>query len=124
MLIDFRRVLVHVALWFVALMRERRLRLTAVTAFELRMGADYLPRRSEISRLFRARTLALDTASAWLAGEVALARRAAGQPIGLADCLQAGICLCHRLPLATRNSQQLGRAAGLDLLDAGALAAE
>lgn len=83
-----------------------------------------LARRWEISRLFRVRTLALDTASAWLAGEVALAHRGSGQPIGLADCLQAGICLRHRLPLATRNVKHFGRVAGLELADLDALVTE
>lgn len=103
------------------LIGQRRLRLTALTAFELRLGGDFVPRQQEITRLFRSRTLELDIASALLAGEVAIALRASGKPIGLADCLQAGICLRHGLPLATRNVRHFGRVAGLELLDLDAL---
>lgn len=35
---------------------ERRLRLTAVTGFELRIGADFLDRKDQILGLFRSRT--------------------------------------------------------------------
>lgn len=116
LLIDFLRARGPGAAVVRELVSQRRLRLTAVTAFELRVGTDFMPRQSEIIRLFRARTLELDLASAVLAGEVATALRASGQPIGLADCLQAGICLRHRLPLATRNVKHFGRVAGLELV--------
>lgn len=99
------------------LIRHRRLRLTSVTAFELRLGTDFFQRGTEIARLFRARTLGLDIEGAVLAGEVAVALRDAGRPIGLADCLQAGICLRHELPLATRNTKHFGRIPGLELAD-------
>ncbi len=71
------------------LLVEHRLRLTAVTGFELRVGTDFLTRRDEILRLFRSRTLSLDLASALRGGEVAAALRALGQGIGFADSLQA-----------------------------------
>jgi len=105
------------------LIGEGRLRLTALTAFELRLGADFPDRRPELTRLFRSRTLPLDTAAAWLAGEVALALRTSGKDIGMADCLQAGICLRHRLPLATRNVKHFARVAGLELHNPQTLAA-
>lgn len=104
----------------VALMRrliaERTLRLTAVTGFELRLGTDFLARHDEIMRLFRARTLRLDLPSALRAGEVASALNATGKTIGFADCLQAGICLRHDLPFATRNRAHFERVAGLRLV--------
>lgn len=99
------------------LVAERTLRLTAVTGFELRLGTDFLTRHHEIMRLFRARTLRLDLASALRAGEVASALNAAGTGIGFADCLQAGVCLRHDLPFATRNRSHFERVAGLRLVD-------
>lgn len=96
---------------------ERRLRLTAITGFELRVGADFLPRRDQILGLFRSRTVPLDLASALRAGEVASALQAAGTGIGLADCMQAGICLRYGLPLATRNRKHFERVQGLQLVD-------
>ena len=99
------------------LLVEHRLRLTAVTGFELRVGTDFLTRRDEILRLFRSRTLPLDMASALRGGEVAAALRALGQGIGFADSLQAGICLRHDLPLATRNRKHFDRIPGLPLAD-------
>ncbi|MDN5857687.1 MAG: type II toxin-antitoxin system VapC family toxin [Pseudonocardia sp.] len=99
------------------LLAERRLRLTSVTGFELRVGTDFLARRDRIMRLFRSRTVVLDLQSALRAGEVAAGLRQAGCGIGFADCLQAGICLRYDLPLATRNRRHFERVAGLRLLD-------
>lgn len=99
---------------------ERRLRLTTVTGFELPVGTDFLARREEILRIFRSRTVPLDLASAMRAGEVAAALQARGAGIGLADRLQAGICLRHDLPLATRNRRHFSRVDGLRLFDTDA----
>lgn len=97
-----------------------RLRVTAITAFELRVGTDFLARRDAILRLVRLRTFPLDSASAIRAGEVAATLRKAGQDIGLADCLQAGVCLNHDLPFATRNRKHFNRVNGLRLFDVAA----
>lgn len=99
------------------LLRARRLRLTAVTAFEMRLGTDFLARRGEILRLFRSRTVPLDLPSALRGGEVAATLRRRGQDIGMADCLQAGICLHHGLPFATRNRRHFDRVPELRLVD-------
>jgi tRNA(fMet)-specific endonuclease VapC len=96
---------------------DHRLRVTAITAFELRVGADFLERRDDILRLVQSRTFPLDPGSALRAGEVAATLRAAGQDIGMADCLQAGICLKFDLPFATRNRRHFTRVEGLRLLD-------
>jgi tRNA(fMet)-specific endonuclease VapC len=107
----------------VELVRElivgHRLRVTAVTAFELRVGTDFLARRDEVLRLVRSRAFPLDPGSALRAGEVAATLRETGRDIGLADCLQAGICLNFELPLATRNRKHFDRVDGLRLLDVG-----
>ncbi|MDN5918333.1 MAG: type II toxin-antitoxin system VapC family toxin [Pseudonocardia sp.] len=101
------------------LLVERRLRLTAVSAFELRLGTDFLTRRTEIMRLFRSRTVPLDLAAAVRAGEVAGDLTARGEPIGFADNLQAGICLRHELPFATRNRKHFDRVVGLEPVQLG-----
>ena len=96
---------------------EGRLRVTAVTAFELRVGTDFSVRRDDILRLCASRTLRMDLAAGLRAGEVAADLKRAGQGIGFADCLQAGICLRHELPLATRNHRHFARVADLRLVD-------
>jgi tRNA(fMet)-specific endonuclease VapC len=96
---------------------ERRLRVTAITGFELPVGADFLARKDQILGLFRSRTVPLDLASALRAGEVASTWQGSGTGIGFADCMQAGICLRHGLPLATRNRKHFERVEGLQLID-------
>lgn len=96
---------------------NHRFRVTAITAFELRLGADFLARRDDILRVVRSRTFPLDAASALRGGEVAATLRGAGQDIGLADCLQAGTCLNFDLPFATRNPKHFNRVEGLRLVD-------
>lgn len=95
-----------------------RFRVTAITAFELRLGADFLPRGDEIMRLLASRTVPLDLPSALRAVEVFSSLKSAGAGIGMADCLLAGICLRHGLPLATRNSRHFERVDGLQLVAA------
>jgi tRNA(fMet)-specific endonuclease VapC len=117
LLIDFLRGRGLGARLVRTLIQERRRRLTAVTGFELRVGADFLDRQDEIMRMFRSRTLPLDLQASLRAGEVAAGLRLRGEPIGFADCLQAGICLRHNLPLAARNGKHFGRVDGLMLAD-------
>jgi tRNA(fMet)-specific endonuclease VapC len=97
--------------------RERRLRLTAVTAFELRVGTDFLDRRLSIERLLTRGSLRLDRAAALYAGAAYATLRRDGLAIGVLDCLQAGICLRYDLPLATRNVRHFERVVGLRLAD-------
>ncbi len=99
------------------LIAGHRLRLTAITAFELRVGTDFLVRQDDILRLLHSRTFPLDPDGALRGGKAAAELRAAGQDIGLADCLQAGICLKFDLPFATRNRKHFARIDGLRLLD-------
>jgi tRNA(fMet)-specific endonuclease VapC len=90
-------------------------RVTAITAFELRLGADFLPRGTEIMRLISSRTIPLDLASALRAGEIFSTLKSTGRGIGMADSMLAGICLQHDLPLATRNTRHFERVEGLQL---------
>ncbi|HEY3630548.1 MAG TPA: type II toxin-antitoxin system VapC family toxin [Jatrophihabitantaceae bacterium] len=117
LIIDFLRGRGDGAKLVRTLIIERRMRTTAVTAFELRVGADFLPRRDDIVRLLRTRTVPLDLAAALRAGEIAAALQRSGQVIGQADCLQAGICVRHDLPLATRNRKHFSRVADLRLVE-------
>jgi tRNA(fMet)-specific endonuclease VapC len=102
------------------LIANHRLRVTAITAFELRVGADFLARRDDILRLVRSRTFPLDSRSALRAGELAATLRGGGQDIGMADRLQAGICMNFDLPFATRKRKHFDRVEGLRLLDVAA----
>jgi tRNA(fMet)-specific endonuclease VapC len=115
LIIDFLRGHGEGAALVRTLLGDQRLRITAVTAFELRVGTDFLKRRDDILSLFRRRTLPLDLRSALRGGEVASTLRRAGREVGLADCLQAGICLRHGLPLATRNRRHFERIDDLEL---------
>ena len=117
LVIDFLRGRGDGAALLRRLLVDRRLRLTAITAFELRLGADAPRRQDDIARLLRSRTLPLDRAAALRGGSVASSLRAAGRDIGMADCLQAGTCLRHQLPLATRNRRHFERVDGLALAD-------
>jgi tRNA(fMet)-specific endonuclease VapC len=89
------------------------LRLSAVTAFELRVGADFLRREGSIARLLSGRTLPFDLECALHAGSIASALAARGQRIGLADSLQAGVARRFGLPVATRNTRHFLRVPGL-----------
>ena len=59
--------------------------------------------------------LSLDDIAARRAGEVRRALETAGTPIGMADCLIAGICLTHSAPLLTRSTRHFKRVEGLRL---------
>ena len=98
-------------------LREGRVRLTAVTAYELRAGLDFDRRRDVILTLLTGRTLPLDAASALAAGRVRRQLEGTGLGIGTPDQLQAGICLRHGLALATRNRRHFERIEGLQLAE-------
>ena len=92
------------------------LRVTAVSAFELRLGADFMPRAAEIGSLLSHRTLPLDLPGSLRAGEVFAQLAVRGAGIGLRDAMIAGVCLRFELPLATRNRRHFDRVAGLRLV--------
>jgi tRNA(fMet)-specific endonuclease VapC len=117
LLIDYLRGRETGARFVRLLLTEHRLRVTAVTAYELRVGADFLSRRDDVVRLLRGRTFPLDLASALEAGAVASALRQRGRAIGFADCLQAGVCLRYDQPLATRNRKHFSRVDNLRLVE-------
>lgn len=89
---------------------------TAVTAFELRSGADTDRTRAAIERLLAPlEIMPLDEAAAGRAAEVRRRLEAAGTPIGMADYLIAGICLMRSASLLTRNVSHFRRIEGLRL---------
>lgn len=101
------------ASWIQAAGSQGRLRLTSVTAFELRVGSDFGGRRTRIEALLRGRTLPLDAPAAMEAGAIFLELEREGEGIGIKDSLQAGICRRFDLPLATRNVKHFERVPGL-----------
>lgn len=119
LVIDFLRGRGSGAPFVRSALSEGRLRVTAITAFELRVGSDFLDRRDQIQQLFRSRALPLDLASALRGGQIAAELRAVGRGIGFADSLQAGICLRYDIPLATRNRKHFERVEDLRLVEVG-----
>ncbi len=116
LLIDFLRGHDPAASQVAGWIEHDRLRLTAISAFELRLGADFLKRRAAIRALIAPRTLPLDAAGALLAGELYATARAEGRTIDLRDALIAGVCRRFELPLATRNVRHFERIPGLELI--------
>lgn len=92
-----------------------RLRLTVVTALELRTGADFYTRKGDIDRLFARRVLPLDLQAALHAGAIWSELTATGQRIGLADTLHAAIVRRFDVAFATRNTRHFERVPGLKL---------
>jgi len=70
-----------------------------------------------IETLLGSNPLPLDDGSALTGGSVFTHLSALGTPIGVLDCLQAGICLHHDVPLATRNRRHFERVPDLELAD-------
>lgn len=90
---------------------------TAVTAFELRSGAETDRARASIEQLLTPlEIMPFDDPAAQRAGKIRRALEAAGTPIGMADYLIAGICLTRGASLATRNRSHFVRVEGLALV--------
>jgi tRNA(fMet)-specific endonuclease VapC len=91
-------------------------RVTAVSAFELALGAAHRLDPRPVQALLDAPTLAL-TPRGGLLGSEALARlRADGRGIDVRYALQAGVCLDAGLPLVTRNVRHYQRVSGLHVI--------
>jgi tRNA(fMet)-specific endonuclease VapC len=97
-----------------------QLQTTAVTCFELLSGAGEGKRGDAIRRLLAALpVLPLDRAAAEQAAAIRRDLDRAGQTIGMADSLIAGIALTHGVRLFTRNRKHFERVAHLKLVDVG-----
>ena len=95
-----------------------QLQTTAVTCFELLSGAREGKRGDAIRRLLAALpVLPLDRAAAEHAAAIRRDLERAGQTIGMADSLIAGIVVTHGVRLFTRNRKHFERVPHLKLVD-------
>ncbi|MGH2764260.1 MAG: type II toxin-antitoxin system VapC family toxin [Thermoleophilaceae bacterium] len=91
-------------------------RVTAISAFELALGASYAADPSPVRALVSVPCLPLDRRAGTRAGAMLQGLRARGQDIGMRDAMQAAICLEADLPLVTRNARHFERIDQLDAL--------
>jgi len=91
-------------------------RVTAVSAFELALGAAHRLDPRPVQALLDAPTLALTPRGGLLGGEALARLRGDGRGIDVRDALQAGMCLDADLPLVTRNVRHFERVPGLRVL--------
>jgi predicted nucleic acid-binding protein len=93
------------------------LRTTAVSRFELLSGAQTAKQEKVIRDLLGSvPAFAVDNAAGDEAASVRRKLESAGEAIGLADCLIAGVALVARAPLLTRNVRHFSRVAGLEVI--------
>lgn len=92
------------------------LQTTAITRFELLAGGRGKRQAKAIGDLLAALpTLSLVVAATDLAAEIRRDLEQAGEPIGMADCLIAGIVRSHGSVLLTRHRPHFARVPGLRL---------
>lgn len=89
---------------------------TSITEFELLSGAVGRARQQIETLLAAIDILPFDSGAAGTAAEVRHKLEQAGQPIGTADYLIAGICLSRGAWLLTRNDRHFARVPGLRLV--------
>lgn len=117
-LIDFLSGVEPVASQISGYVAADQLQTTAVTCFELLSGAGEGKRGDAIRQLLAAlAVLPLDRDAAEQAAAVRRELGRAGQSIGMADSLIAGIALTHGARLFTRNRKHFERVANLKLVD-------
>jgi tRNA(fMet)-specific endonuclease VapC len=88
-------------------------RITAVSAFELALGAAHRLDPGPVRALLDTQTLALTPRGGLLGGEALARLRGDGRGVDVRDALQAGVCLDADLPLVTRNVRHFERVPGL-----------
>lgn len=91
--------------------------LTAITAFELALGAEYAQDPSDVDALLAAPCLALTRKAAVRGGALLRELRSEGRGIDVRDAMQAAICLDAGAPLVTRNVRHFERVPGLSVSD-------
>jgi tRNA(fMet)-specific endonuclease VapC len=96
---------------------------SVICVMELRFGAARQPdgvrlwARIEREVLSRVTVLPFDAAASLRAGEVRAHLEAAGTPIGLEDIMIGATALSRGLTVASRNTRDLGRIAGLAVVN-------
>jgi tRNA(fMet)-specific endonuclease VapC len=89
---------------------------TAITAFEIRSGARTARQRKSVDTLLEAMTiLSFGPEEARIAAEIRLQVESQGQPIGMADCMIAAVCIATDGVLLTRNRKHFERIKALKL---------
>lgn len=86
---------------------------TAVSAFELALGASHGANPAPVVALLDAPSLALTPRAGLRGGEILARLRQDGQGIDIRDALQAGVCVDAERPLVTRNRRHFDRVPGL-----------
>ena len=98
-----------------SLVRGGGYRVTAVTAFELALGAAYRRNPRPVHALLSVPLLAFGRRAGLRSGELLAELRKRGFPVDFRDAMQAGICLEAGAKLVTRNVAHFERVPGLDL---------
>lgn len=117
-LIDYLAGIESVRRQVIGYIESEQLLTSAVTSFELLCGFRPGRRGEALQRLLELLpALPLDSTAAARGAEIhrELGRR--GEPIGMADCLIAGIAQTHRLPVLTRNRKHFERITRLELVE-------
>ena len=97
-------------------LKTGRLSTTAVSAFELWVGAKSPQEKATVKTLLSALSIIpLDAPAAAKSGEIFQALESKGTTIGMADSLIAGICLHRDAMLITRNKKHFSRVPGLKI---------
>ncbi len=96
--------------------QQGHLATTAVTAFELRLGAKTARQQAVVQILLDAlRILPLDAEAARAAAGIRRRLLDRGEDIGMADSLIAGVCIANQGMLITNNQKHFKRIEGLKL---------
>lgn len=89
---------------------------TAITAFEIRSGAQSARQRKAVDTLLDAMTiLPFGPEEARIAADVRQPLEREGQPIGMADYMIASVCIANDSILLTRNKKHFERVKDLKL---------
>jgi tRNA(fMet)-specific endonuclease VapC len=96
---------------------RRGIATTAISAFELWAGSSGSTRKARAIEdlLDSLHILPLDAEDAHEAAEIKRDLERKGKPIGMADCLIAGVCIRHKATLLTRNREHFSRVGRLML---------
>ena len=94
------------------------LRTTVISRFELLVGARTVGQQKVVRDLLGSvPALVVDAAASDKAVSVCRELESAGQTIGMADCLIAGVSLVAGAPLLTRNVRHFARVRGLEVIE-------